>query len=66
MKITIVIVGFLVLLVGCFNLGKYLSDYNALAPYGKGFVWGNVILIVAGLLSVLIGLKKKSRTAGHP
>ena len=60
MKTLFVIAGGLFLIIGFFNVLKYLSDYDVLAPYGKGFVLGNVLLLVAGFLSAFWGLKKKS------
>ena len=55
-----VIGGSMVFLVGALNVIKYESDYYLLASYGKGFVWGNGILVVAGFLIVYKGLKKRT------
>lgn len=59
MKKVAAISGVIVFLIGSFNVIKYLSSYNELAPYGRGYVWGNVILIIVGLALTYYGLKKR-------
>jgi len=56
----IVIAGSLIFLVGALNVIKYESDYDLLATYGKGFVWGNGVLVLVGFLMVYMGLKKRT------
>lgn len=46
-------------LVGAINVIKYASDYDLLATYGQGFVWGNGILLLVGFLMIYGGLKKR-------
>lgn len=59
MKKAVTFLGALMFLFGCFNVINYLSEYNSLAAYGKGFVWGNGILMVIGFTMVYFGLKKR-------
>jgi len=61
MKKAIPIIGSLVFLFGVFNIIKYIFDYNVLAAYGKGFVWGNAILMLLGFFMMFFILKKKRR-----
>lgn len=51
--------GSVLFLVGAINVIKYVSDYDLLATYGKGFVWGNGILLLVGFLLIYMGLKKR-------
>lgn len=60
MKIAVTIFGALIFLIGSYNVINYLSDYNSLAAYGKGFVWGNGILLVFGFTMVYFFSLKKS------
>ncbi len=59
MKTFFIVAGVFFLIIGSFNMIKYLSDYDVLAPYGKGFIWGNALLVGIGFLSLLWGLRKK-------
>ena len=56
-----VIAGSVLFLVGALNIFTYVSDYDLLATYGKGFVWGNGILMLVGFLMVSMGLKRRTR-----
>jgi multisubunit Na+/H+ antiporter MnhG subunit len=51
--------GSVLFLVGAINVIKYVSDYDLLATYGKGFVWGNGILLLVGFLMIYMGFKKR-------
>lgn len=56
----------LVLVIGLFNFFKYVSDYELLSDYGKGYLSGSVIFILlGGILSFLI-IRKKIQTAQTP
>ena len=51
--------GAIFVLLGLFQMVKYLSDYNVLSQYGKGYMWGSGFLIVLGAALIFGGLKKK-------
>ncbi|MBW3469482.1 hypothetical protein [Arthrospiribacter ruber] len=56
----------LVLVIGLFNFFKYVSDFELLSDYGKGYLSGSVIFILlGGILSFLI-IRKKIQTAQTP
>lgn len=61
MKKTAVILGVLAVLLSLFQGGRYIFDYYELSEYGKGFIWGNIILFVAGVLLIITGRRKKKR-----
>jgi len=50
------------LLIGFFQGFRYLFDYNILTQYGKGYVWGSIFLLIAGLVLIFFGLKKKKNS----
>lgn len=58
MKIASTVAGSVLLLIGLLNVIRYISDYNVLAPYGKGFVFGNVLLMALGIMALFYGLRK--------
>lgn len=53
MKKILYTLGILLLLAGIIPLFQYLLDYNVLSEYGKGYVWGKIILVLGGLGLVL-------------
>jgi FtsH-binding integral membrane protein len=53
------IVGIVLSLAGFFQSYRYVFDYNSLTQFGKGYVWGSIILIVIGLVLIYFGFKKK-------
>jgi len=59
MKKVALIIGIVLSLIGLFQGGRYFFDYNILTQYGKGYVWGSVLLLLIGILLIYFGLKKK-------
>ncbi|MCO5251079.1 MAG: hypothetical protein M9949_06615 [Candidatus Kapabacteria bacterium] len=59
MKKVILAIGIILFLIGLFQGGRYFFDYNVLSHYGKGYVWGSVIILLLGVALIIIGLKKK-------
>ena len=59
MKKGSLILGIIFTILGSFQTGKYLFYYTALTDYGKGFVWGSILLIAVGILLIKYGLKRK-------
>lgn len=58
----LLIIGVLLILVGAGSLARYLLDYSVLSPYGKGYVWGNLLLVVIGLTLIYFYYRvRKSR-----
>lgn len=46
--------GILLLFAGIIPLIQYLIDYKILSEYGKGYVWGKIILVLGGVASVIV------------
>ncbi|MFC4874485.1 hypothetical protein [Negadavirga shengliensis] len=63
MKKATIILGFLVLAVSLYNISPYLTDYAALAEYGKGYVWGNIILLMVACILLYVGYRRKKAKA---
>ena len=63
MKTIAKIIGALLLLVGLLQTLKYVMSYSTLTPYGRGFVWGSVLLILFGGLLLFWGFRKRSPKA---
>jgi len=63
MKITLVIIGSFLILLGLFQGGRYIPDYSILTSYGKGYVWGSVIIFLIGVALIFVAFKvsKKSK-----
>jgi hypothetical protein len=59
MKKISLIIGFILSIIGFFQGFKYISDYNILTQYGKGYVWGSIILLGIGLVLIYFGFEKK-------
>jgi len=61
MKKIMLIVGCLLILLASYQGGRYIFDYNILSEYGKGFIWGNIIILLTGISLVYLGIKKKRK-----
>ena len=59
MKKVSLILGIILALIGFFQVIRYIFEYNTLMQYGKGYVWGSIILFAIGLLLIYFGLRKK-------
>ena len=62
MKKVLLYVGVIVCLIGIFPLFQYIFDYAKLSDYGKGFIWGKVVIILIGLSLILIS-RRKNKTS---
>lgn len=58
MKYALYISGGLMLLLAINGLIRYAGDYSVLTEYGKGYVWGNIILMIAGTGLIFIAKYK--------
>ena len=54
-------VGILFVLLALLQGWRYVSDYEVLSSYGKGYIWGNVLLLVVGILLILAGIRRHRR-----
>jgi len=58
MKKVALILGIILSLIGIFQGVSYIFEYNTLMQYGKGYVWGSIILFAIGLVFIYFGLRK--------
>lgn len=63
MKKVLLFVGVILVLLGVFQGGRYIFDYELLSSYGKGYVIGSGLLFILGVLLIYFGLKKKKTDA---
>lgn len=64
LRIVLIIIGCLLFVLGAVQGLPHIPDYGKLTDYGKGYVWGSVLLMVIGLLISVFFLKRKSNKAG--
>lgn len=62
MKKLILVLGIIFIIASLIRIGQYISDYQILSDYGKGFIWGNIITLALGGLMVFYGLRKKKKS----
>jgi len=48
----------ILVIIGGFGAFKYALDYQDLSSYGKGFIWGNILLILMGGFLFFFAIKK--------
>ncbi|WP_339609910.1 hypothetical protein [uncultured Roseivirga sp.] len=60
MKRLYLILGILFSLIGLINLIRFAFDYSILSDYGKGFIWGNSILLVFGIGFMVLFFSKRT------
>lgn len=63
MKKVLLFVGVILVLLGVFQGGRYIFDYELLSSYGKGYVIGSGLLFILGVLLIYFGFKKKKTDA---
>jgi len=49
MKGIILVLGAIFCLAALSRMSLYIMDYIQLSEYGKGFIWGNILLFLFGL-----------------
>jgi len=53
--------GILILLKGAFGFFRHVSNIEQLSEYGKGYVTGNAVLVIAGGLLIWYSLSRLSK-----
>lgn len=61
MKTFLIIIGTILSAIGFFQGYQYIMNYSLLSAYGKGFIWGNIILVVIGIGLILIAFRKTKK-----
>ena len=59
MKFILLILGILLIIFSIFSLGSYAFDEVLMTEFDKGYVVGKSIYLVAGIVLVFFGLKKR-------
>lgn len=59
MKKMLLLLGILLILASLFSIGQYISDYNVLSEYGKGFIWGKFLLLAVGAALIFVAVRRK-------
>jgi len=59
MKYFLIIIGSLFCLASLSRISLYIIDYNQLTNYGKGYIWGNILLLILGALMLFYAYKQK-------
>lgn len=59
MKKILLILGIMLVLASLFSIGQYVGDYKVLSEYGKGFIWGKILLLTIGAALIFVALKRK-------
>lgn len=58
MKYALLIIGVILVVASAVSIGRYLLDYQQLADYGKGYIWGKGFLLIVGMVMTYLGYKK--------
>ena len=41
------------------SLIQYVAAYSELSEYGKGFFWGNSLILILGVILIYLGVRKR-------
>lgn len=61
MKKFLLIIGIAFLIFGLYPFVKYISDFQILSSYGKGFVIGKVLILVLGCSLIYLSIRLKTK-----
>ena len=59
MKYILLGLGLLLIFISLISLSQYAYDYIDLSEYGKGYIWGKVIILFVGIILTYFGIKTK-------
>jgi len=59
MKKVLLIAGIIILVLGIIPLMQYALDYNDLSNYGKGYIWGKLLITLIGTFLIIISRRIK-------
>ncbi|MEM6764232.1 MAG: hypothetical protein AAF655_04895 [Bacteroidota bacterium] len=60
MKKILFYLGLFLTLISLFSVLQYVFDYEILSAYGKGYLWGKLLLLVLGIVLIYFGRRKTS------
>ena len=60
-KYILLIAGILLALFSLATVSRYIGDYAVLTEYGRGYVWGKIILLAIGIILIVLGIRKKRK-----
>ncbi len=55
------ILALLLITKGGIGVYNYIDDYSSLSQYGKGYLWGNGILLLLGLILATLLIRSINR-----
>jgi len=61
MKYIFYLIGGILLLSSIYSLVQYALDYDVLSQYGKGYIWGKVLMFIIGAVLIYFGFKKSKK-----
>ena len=59
MKKILLLTGVIVCLIGLLPFLRYIFDYAVLSDYGKGFIWGKLLILFIGISLIFISRNKR-------
>lgn len=59
MKYTLLIIGAFLVVAAIVSILQYLPDYSKLSQYGRGYLWGKLLVLSLGMGIIYAGLKIK-------
>ncbi|AEE52340.1 hypothetical protein Halhy_4500 [Haliscomenobacter hydrossis DSM 1100] len=59
MKYILLITGAILVIATLVSFVQYLPDYFELSNYGRGYIWGKLLVLGIGLAIIYAGLKVK-------
>jgi len=62
MKTILIIAGGIIVFLSVVPIIQFVFDYNELSEYGKGYIWGNILLFLLGCVLLFVGIKKKRKS----
>lgn len=62
-KYLLLFLGTILSAIALSKLSLYVSDYEQLTSYGKGYIWGNLFILLAGLTLLFLGFRIKQSQA---
>jgi len=61
MKVVLIMLGAILILLAVIRSGKYLFNIESMSGFELGFVLGNAVLFILGLVIMIFGIRRKTR-----
>jgi len=60
-KILLITLGLFLIIFSISSMWEYFWDYSILSDFGKGFIWGNIIVLLLGIGIFFFGILWKKK-----